>query len=126
MIHEANPAFLVIDNHWQTETGWPMLAICRGVEDSKIKLGSPAFPVFGYDLRLFHERRLGSRRQREGHHRDRPHRCSARLPVDRVTGRLFCLHLLQHLQRPGDLLCLPTGVSTTRTATVPSSDAWTT
>jgi len=45
----------VIDNYWQTETGWPILAICRGVEDSKIKLGSPAFPVYGYDLRLFRE-----------------------------------------------------------------------
>ncbi|MCB1952328.1 MAG: AMP-binding protein, partial [Rhodocyclaceae bacterium] len=45
----------VIDNYWQTETGWPMLAVCRGVEDSPIKLGSPAFPVYGYDLRLFRE-----------------------------------------------------------------------
>ena len=45
----------VIDNYWQTETGWPMLAICRGVEGSPIKLGSPAFPVYGYDLRIFRE-----------------------------------------------------------------------
>ncbi len=45
----------VIDNYWQTETGWPMLSICCGVEESKIKLGSPAFPVFGYDIRLFRE-----------------------------------------------------------------------
>ncbi len=45
----------VIDNYWQTETGWPMLAICRGVEESRIKLGSPAFPVYGYDLRIFRE-----------------------------------------------------------------------
>ncbi len=45
----------VIDNYWQTETGWPMLAICRGVEDSPIKLGSPAFPVYGYDLHIFRE-----------------------------------------------------------------------
>ena len=45
----------VIDNYWQTETGWPMLAICRGVEQSPIKLGSPAFPVYGYDLRIFRE-----------------------------------------------------------------------
>ena len=45
----------IIDNYWQTETGWPMLAICRGVEDSPIKLGSPAFPVYGYDLRIFRE-----------------------------------------------------------------------
>jgi len=45
----------VIDNYWQTETGWPMLAVCRGVEDSKIKLGSPAFPVYGFDLRIYRE-----------------------------------------------------------------------
>jgi propionyl-CoA synthetase len=45
----------VIDNYWQTETGWPMLSICRGVEDSPIKLGSPGFPVYGYDLRIFRE-----------------------------------------------------------------------
>ena len=45
----------VIDNYWQTETGWPMLAICRGVEDSPIKLGSPAFPVYGYDLHIYRE-----------------------------------------------------------------------
>ena len=45
----------VIDNYWQTETGWPMLATVRGVEDTKIKFGTPAFPVFGYDLRIFRE-----------------------------------------------------------------------
>ena len=45
----------VIDNYWQTETGWPMLAICRGVEASEIKLGSPAFPVYGYDLHIYRE-----------------------------------------------------------------------
>ncbi|HRP75707.1 MAG TPA: AMP-binding protein, partial [Rhodocyclaceae bacterium] len=45
----------VIDNYWQTETGWPILAILRGVEESPIKLGSPAFPVYGYDLRIFRE-----------------------------------------------------------------------
>ncbi|MBW7861598.1 MAG: propionate--CoA ligase [Rhodocyclaceae bacterium] len=45
----------VIDNYWQTETGWPMLAIARGVEQSPIKLGSPAFPVFGYDLHIYRE-----------------------------------------------------------------------
>jgi propionyl-CoA synthetase len=45
----------VIDNYWQTETGWPILATVRGVEDTKIKMGTPAFPVFGYDLRIFRE-----------------------------------------------------------------------
>ncbi len=45
----------VIDNYWQTETGWPMLSAVPGVEDTKIKFGTPSFPVFGYDLRIFRE-----------------------------------------------------------------------
>jgi propionyl-CoA synthetase len=45
----------VIDNYWQTETGWPMLSTVRGVEDTPIKFGTPSFPVFGYDLRIFRE-----------------------------------------------------------------------
>ncbi len=45
----------VIDNYWQTETGWPMLAAMPGVEQTPIKLGSPSFPVYGYDLRIFRE-----------------------------------------------------------------------
>ena len=45
----------VIDNYWQTETGWPILATVRGVEDTKIKFGTPSFPVYGYDLRIFRE-----------------------------------------------------------------------
>ncbi len=45
----------VIDNYWQTETGWPILSTVRGVEDTKIKFGTPSFPVYGYDLRIFRE-----------------------------------------------------------------------
>lgn len=45
----------VIDNYWQTETGWPMLSAVPGVEKTPIKYGSPSFPVFGYDLRIFRE-----------------------------------------------------------------------
>ncbi|NLF55946.1 MAG: AMP-binding protein, partial [Thauera phenolivorans] len=45
----------VIDNYWQTETGWPMMAAVRGVEDTPVKYGSPSFPVYGYDLRIFRE-----------------------------------------------------------------------
>ncbi len=45
----------VIDNYWQTETGWPILATVRGVEDTKLKFGTPSFPVYGYDLRIFRE-----------------------------------------------------------------------
>ncbi|MBK6906916.1 MAG: propionate--CoA ligase [Rhodocyclaceae bacterium] len=45
----------VIDNYWQTETGWPILATVRGIEDTRIKFGTPSFPVYGYDLRIFRE-----------------------------------------------------------------------
>lgn len=45
----------VIDNYWQTETGWPILSTVRGIEDTKIKFGTPSFPVYGYDLRIFRE-----------------------------------------------------------------------
>jgi propionyl-CoA synthetase len=45
----------VIDHYWQTETGWPLLSAHPGVEKIKIKMGSPSFPVYGYDVRLLHE-----------------------------------------------------------------------
>ncbi len=45
----------VIDNYWQTETGWPMLAALHGVEHTPIKFGSPSFPVYGYNLKIFRE-----------------------------------------------------------------------
>ena len=45
----------VIDNYWQTETGWPMLAACPGVEKTPIKFGSPSFPVYGYNLNIYRE-----------------------------------------------------------------------
>jgi len=45
----------IIDNYWQTETGWPILAICNGVEQAASKFGSPGKPVYGYDVKLFDE-----------------------------------------------------------------------
>jgi len=45
----------VVDNFWQTETGWPILAIQRGVEALPQKLGSPGVPCYGYDLTLRNE-----------------------------------------------------------------------
>jgi len=45
----------IVDNYWQTETGWPILAISRGVEPLPSKFGSPGLPVYGYDVRLFNE-----------------------------------------------------------------------
>jgi propionyl-CoA synthetase len=40
----------VIDNWWQTETGWPIAANLRGLDPMDIKPGSPTVPVPGYDV----------------------------------------------------------------------------
>ncbi|HEX4927654.1 MAG TPA: AMP-binding protein, partial [Burkholderiales bacterium] len=40
----------VIDHYWQTETGWPLLSAVPGVEKTPLKMGSPSFPVYGYDV----------------------------------------------------------------------------
>ena len=45
----------IIDNYWQTETGWPILTVAHGVEKTPTRLGSPGMPMYGYDLRLLHE-----------------------------------------------------------------------
>jgi propionyl-CoA synthetase len=45
----------VVDNFWQTETGWPILAIQRGIEALPPKLGSPGVPCYGYDLSIRNE-----------------------------------------------------------------------
>ncbi len=45
----------VIDNNWQTETGWPILSAMPGIEKTEIRYGTPSFPVYGYDLRIFRE-----------------------------------------------------------------------
>jgi propionyl-CoA synthetase len=42
----------IIDNYWQTETGWPILSICNGVEQAPSKFGSPGKPVYGYNVKL--------------------------------------------------------------------------
>ncbi|GAB4558768.1 MAG: propionate--CoA ligase [Rhizobacter sp.] len=42
----------VIDNYWQTETGWPILTIANGVEKAPTKFGSPGFAMYGYDVKL--------------------------------------------------------------------------
>ena len=42
----------IIDNYWQTETGWPILSLCNGVETAASKFGSPGKAVYGYDVKL--------------------------------------------------------------------------
>ena len=45
----------IIDNYWQTETGWPILSVCNGIERAVSKFGSPGKAVYGYDVRLIDE-----------------------------------------------------------------------
>ena len=45
----------VVDNYWQTETGWPILTACPGIEDTERKFGSPSFAAYGYRVKLKHE-----------------------------------------------------------------------
>ena len=42
----------VVDNWWQTETGWPIASNLRGLEPMPIKPGSPSVPVPGYDVQV--------------------------------------------------------------------------
>src|SRR5438046_4407145 len=42
----------VIDHWWQTETGWPIAANCRGLTPLPVKPGSASVPVPGYDVRV--------------------------------------------------------------------------
>ena len=45
----------VIDNWWQTETGWPIAANPAGIELLPVKLGSPTVPMPGYDVQILSE-----------------------------------------------------------------------
>ena len=45
----------VVDNWWQTETGWPIAANCLGLEALRPKPGSPTKPVPGYDVHILDE-----------------------------------------------------------------------
>ena len=45
----------IIDNYWQTETGWPILTLCNGVEQQASRFGSPGKAVYGYNVKLIDE-----------------------------------------------------------------------
>jgi propionyl-CoA synthetase len=52
---EKGASVKVIDNYWQTESGWPILSAQPGVEETPRKLGSPSFAAYGYQVKLKHE-----------------------------------------------------------------------
>ncbi|GAB3354441.1 MULTISPECIES: propionate--CoA ligase [Giesbergeria] len=45
----------IIDNYWQTETGWPILTLANGVEPQSTRFGSPGKAVYGYNVKLIDE-----------------------------------------------------------------------
>ena len=45
----------IIDNYWQTESGWPILSLCNGVQKQHSKFGSPGLPTYGYNVKLLDE-----------------------------------------------------------------------
>ena len=53
-IHEAlgKP---IIDNYWQTETGWPAISLLPGLEMKPVKFGSPGFANLGYRMKIIDE-----------------------------------------------------------------------
>lgn len=42
----------IVDNYWQTETGWPILTLANGVEPQAARAGSPGKAMYGYDVKL--------------------------------------------------------------------------
>jgi propionyl-CoA synthetase len=48
---QAQLGLPVIDHWWQTETGWPIVANCLGLEPLPVKPGSPTRAVPGWDVR---------------------------------------------------------------------------
>ena len=45
----------IIDNYWQTESGWPILSVARGIDDTATRLGSPGIPMPGYQVKVLNE-----------------------------------------------------------------------
>ncbi len=45
----------IIDNYWQTETGWPILSVAHGIENTPTRLGSPGLAMPGYNVKVVHE-----------------------------------------------------------------------
>jgi propionyl-CoA synthetase len=45
----------VVDNYWQTESGWPILAVALGVSPMPTRYGSPGVAMYGYEIRLIDE-----------------------------------------------------------------------
>ncbi|WP_156862396.1 propionate--CoA ligase [Casimicrobium huifangae] len=51
-VSDALGGVAIVDNYWQTESGWPILSAQVGIEDTPRKFGSPSFPVYGFNVKL--------------------------------------------------------------------------
>ena len=56
----------VIDNWWQTETGWPIASNLRGVEKMPIKPGSSTVPVPGFEVQILDDEGNSLDRNQQG------------------------------------------------------------
>ncbi|WP_313676890.1 propionyl-CoA synthetase [Mycolicibacterium sp.] len=56
----------VIDHWWQTETGWAIAANPVGLEQLRLKAGSPTVPMPGYDVQILHPDGSGCEQGQEG------------------------------------------------------------
>jgi propionyl-CoA synthetase len=45
----------IIDNYWQTETGWPILSVAHGIAPQASRLGSPGIAMYGYNVSIVNE-----------------------------------------------------------------------
>jgi propionyl-CoA synthetase len=54
-VSDALGGVAIIDNYWQTESGYPIISAQVGVEDTPRKFGSPSFPVYGFNVKLKNE-----------------------------------------------------------------------
>ena len=46
------PDIPVVDHWWQTETGWAICSNPMGIEPQPVKIGSPTFPMPGYNVQV--------------------------------------------------------------------------
>jgi propionyl-CoA synthetase len=104
----------VIDNYWQTETGWPILATANGggLNGFQPQFGSPGVPMYGYKLKLVHEttgEELKSHGEKGVVVIEGPLPPGAMQTVWRDDER--CEHLLEEYSRPDGLFHLRLGHS---------------
>jgi propionyl-CoA synthetase len=46
----------IIDNYWQTESGWPILVVPQAFPELRTRFGTPGVACYGYDVKLYDER----------------------------------------------------------------------